>query len=60
VLRAAASDSADTEAFLNQGVSGDLLTCDPSSDFCQVSVNHETGYLARGNFWGVFPGETVK
>jgi SH3-like domain-containing protein len=47
-------------AYLDQGVSGDLLSCDSDSDFCRVSAAHETGYLARADFWGAFPGESVK
>ena len=54
------SPGAGVSAYLNEGVSGDLMRCDASSDYCKVSINHRTGYLARSDFWGVFEDETVK
>ena len=59
VLRSGPDDDASAAAYLSQGVSGELLRCDPGVDFCKVSADHRTGYLARGDFWGAFPGETV-
>ena len=59
-LRRAPDSGAGIVAYLDQGVEGALLTCDPDSDFCRVSAAHESGYLARADFWGAFPGETVK
>lgn len=59
-LRRAPDGDSGIVAYLDQGVAGDLLTCDSGSDFCRVSAAHETGYLARADFWGAFPGETVK
>ena len=60
VLRADPTPDASVVAYLNQGVGGALLRCDGGSDFCKVSTGHETGYLARADFWGTFPGEAVK
>jgi SH3-like domain-containing protein len=60
VLRASANASAAPVAYLNQSVGGDLISCDAVSDFCKVAAGHVTGYLAREDFWGAFPGETVK
>src|SRR5271165_5181751 len=60
VLRAGPNPGAGVVAYLNQGVSGALLRCDGGSDFCKVSTGHETGYLARAEFWGTFPGEAMK
>ena len=59
-LRSAPNADAGIVADLDQGVGGALLTCDLDSDFCRVSTAHESGYLARADFWGAFPGETVK
>jgi SH3-like domain-containing protein len=59
-LRAGPDANDAVIAKLDQGVSGLLLACDPGSDFCKVSANDLTGYLARADFWGTFPGETVK
>ena len=60
VLCAAADHGAAAVAYLQNGVSGILVTCAPASDFCKVAVGQYTGYLAREDFWGVFPGEAVK
>jgi SH3-like domain-containing protein len=59
-LRASDSAGASVAAYLKAGVSGELLRCDAGEDYCKVSVDHRTGYLARSDFWGVFDGETVK
>ena len=60
VLRVGPTPGAGVVAYLNQGVSGALLRCDAGSDYCKVSTGQETGYLARADFWGTFPGEAVK
>ena len=59
VMRSGPSDSAGVAAYLNQGVSGELLRCDAGADYCKVSADKRTGYLARSDFWGAFTGETV-
>jgi SH3-like domain-containing protein len=60
VLRGSPDAQANPVAYLDQGVSGTLLTCMADSDFCKVATLHETGYLAREDFWGAFAGEAVK
>jgi SH3-like domain-containing protein len=60
VLHAAPDAQSAPVAYLEQGVSGVLLSCAAATDFCKVSAGHETGFLAREDFWGVFPGEAVK
>ncbi len=60
VLRRSPSPDAAPEAYLQKGVSGVLISCDRTSDFCKAAAGHSTGYLAREDFWGVFPGEMVK
>jgi SH3-like domain-containing protein len=52
--------AAGTVAYLDKGVVGTLLACDSESAYCRVSAAHESGYLARADFWGAFPGQTVK
>jgi SH3-like domain-containing protein len=59
-LRSSPDEGAGIVAYLDQGVEGELLVCDSGSAFCRVSAAHESGYLARADFWGAFPGETVK
>ncbi|HQT47373.1 MAG TPA: SH3 domain-containing protein [Acidocella sp.] len=59
-LRDSPDAQASAAAYLNQGVSGDLISCVGGSDFCKVRTGQTTGYLAREDFWGSFHGETVK
>jgi SH3-like domain-containing protein len=59
-LRNAPNAGAGVVAYLKQGVTGSLLRCDAGSDYCKVATKYETGYLARGDFWGAFAGEDVK
>lgn len=47
-------------AYLDQNVGGVLLNCDAQTDFCKVASGNVSGYLAREDFWGAFPGEIVK
>jgi SH3-like domain-containing protein len=58
-LRASPDDSASVVASLNFGVLGDLLRCDATTDWCEATTGHVTGYLAREDFWGAFPNEAV-
>ena len=59
-LRASADADARPVAYLAEGVSGTLAACPAGSDFCKVVTGAETGYLAREDFWGLLPGETLK
>jgi SH3-like domain-containing protein len=59
-LRAGPDPGAGIVAYLQNGVTGTLISCDGSSDFCKASAGRVTGYLAREDFWGAFPGEVVK
>lgn len=58
-LRASPDAAASVVAYLNFGVLGDLVRCDAVSDWCKAATGHVTGYLAREDFWGVFPNEVV-
>jgi SH3-like domain-containing protein len=55
---APAPDSA-AAAYLDEGVTGDLLRCDKGSTVCKAAAGHETGYIARADIWGLFANETV-
>jgi SH3-like domain-containing protein len=59
-LRGGPSPDASPVAYLDQGLTGLLLACKAGSAYCKVSAGHVSGYLARADFWGAFPGETVK
>ncbi len=60
MLYSAPRQGANVVAYLDKGVTGDILHCDGDSAFCKVKAGHKSGYLARTDFWGTFPGETVK
>jgi SH3-like domain-containing protein len=60
VLRASADADARPVAYLAESVTGTLASCPSGSDFCKVATGTETGYLAREDFWGLLPGETLK
>jgi SH3-like domain-containing protein len=60
VLRSSANAQSAPVAYLNQGVTGSLISCDAAADFCKILAGSATGYLAREDFWGVFAGEAVK
>ena len=59
-LMSSPDSAASVVAVLDFGVSGSLVRCDGVSDWCEASTGHVTGYLARENIWGVFPGEILK
>ncbi len=59
VLRQGPDADSGVVAYLNQGVSGDLLACAAKAMFCKVKLEHLSGYLARDAFWGSFSAETV-
>jgi SH3-like domain-containing protein len=58
-LRASPDSGAAVVAFLDFGVSGNLVSCQAASDWCKASTGHVSGYLAREDFWGAFAGEAV-
>jgi SH3-like domain-containing protein len=59
-MRSNPSPTASVVAKLDAGVSGLLISCAAGSDFCKANAGGVTGFLARADFWGAFPGETVK
>jgi len=60
VLRRGPDSGAGIVAYLDAGVTGSLGACPAESDYCKVVAGNVTGYLAREDFWGVFPKEVIK
>jgi SH3-like domain-containing protein len=58
-LRSEANDTASAVAILQPGVIGRIRSCPASSDWCEVQTGSYRGYLRRGTFWGLLPGEAV-
>lgn len=56
-LRRDASAEAPAVARAEPGVIARLLKC--NGDWCKVDAAGYEGWLARGEFWGVKPGETI-
>ncbi len=52
------AETAQVIAKLDPGVIARLLACNP--DWCRVEVEGFRGWLPRGAFWGVLPGEKVE
>lgn len=57
-LRAAPQPGAPAVARLEPGVLGTLAHC--RGQWCEVEAGGYDGWLARGEFWGVYPDETVE
>jgi SH3-like domain-containing protein len=60
ILHVSPADNSAPAAILDFGVSGLLLNCPAGSAFCKATAATETGFLRRQDFWGAFPGETIK
>ncbi|MGD9637471.1 MAG: SH3 domain-containing protein [Alphaproteobacteria bacterium] len=58
-LRNSPAEDSPLVAKLEAGVIGKLLQCPRDSMFCRVEVNNYHGWLKRGEFWGVYPGEHI-
>lgn len=58
-MLASPDPDANIIAYLTQGVTGRLIHCTATGDYCKVEADYHTGYLARADFWGAFPGEVV-
>lgn len=59
-MLASPDPDADIVAYLLQGVSGDIIRCAATSDYCKVEADYHTGYLDRNDFWGTFANEVVQ
>ena len=57
-LRRKPEPGAPDAAKLEPGVIGQILECEGA--FCRVEAGGVKGWLARTEFWGVYPGENVK
>ena len=53
---------ADSEAVaqVEADVIGTLLECPEGSTWCRLDIAGHAGWLRRSEFWGSYPGETVK
>jgi SH3-like domain-containing protein len=58
-LRSETNDAASAVAILKPGVIGRIRSCPASSDWCEVQSGSYRGYLRRGTFWGLLPGEAI-
>ena len=57
-LRRNPEAAAGAVARLEPGVVGQLLEC--RDEWCRLDAGGFRGWLARGEIWGVYPGEAVK
>ena len=57
-LHTSKSKSADIVATIEAGVLANINECD--GNWCHVSVNRFSGWIAQEKLWGVYRGETVK
>jgi SH3-like domain-containing protein len=57
-LRRKPEQEAAEAARLEPGVIGQILECE--GRFCRIEAGGIKGWLARSEFWGVYPNETVK
>lgn len=57
-LRKKPEPAAPDAAKLEPGVIGQILECEGA--FCRIEAGGIKGWLTRSEFWGVYPGETVK
>lgn len=58
-MLASPNPDANVVSYLTQGVSGVLLRCTATSDYCKIEVDQHTGYLNIDQFWGAFPHEVI-
>ena len=58
-LRRSPNDDSILVAKVESGVVGRLLQCPQGSIFCRVEINGYHGWLKKGEFWGVYPGERI-
>jgi SH3-like domain-containing protein len=58
VLHSSADAQAGAVARLEPGVIAKLVGCaSDTQDWCQIDVNGVSGWLRKGEFWGIFPQE---
>lgn len=58
-LRKTAADAAAPVAYVKPDVVGRILSCEKTSDWCEVQIADYKGYLKRDEFWGTLPDEAV-
>jgi SH3-like domain-containing protein len=57
-LRKERSNDAQAAALVEPGLIGRLLEC--RDTWCRLEISGYKGWLKRDEFWGTYPGETVK
>lgn len=58
-LRRDPAETAETVALVEAGVQANLIQCPKTADYCKVEVQGRTGWLKRGEFWGVYRNEFI-
>lgn len=58
-LRAEPRGDAPVTAYLEAGVQARLIQCPRGMDYCRVEVDGLSGWLHRGEFWGVYRNEYI-
>jgi SH3-like domain-containing protein len=58
LLRREPGAEASAVATVDPGVVGRLRSC--SGDWCEVEIGGQRGWLARQEFWGTYPAETLE
>ncbi|WP_144185538.1 SH3 domain-containing protein [Elioraea rosea] len=59
-LRRRGDEAAPVIARLAPGVQGRIRRCEAGSEWCEVEVRGNRGWLHRAWFWGTYQGEEVK
>jgi SH3-like domain-containing protein len=58
-LYSGADEKSAPVARLMPGVIGRIVKCASGAAFCEVQTGEYRGYLARADFWGIFPKEAL-
>jgi SH3-like domain-containing protein len=58
-LRKTPAATAAPVAYVKPDVVGRILSCEKTSDWCEVQIADYKGYLKRDEFWGTLPDEAV-
>lgn len=57
-LRKDPKDDAPPVALLEPGVVGEIKRC--KGEWCEVKVRNYSGWMRRGDLWGIYPDETLE
>lgn len=56
-LRAEPDEKSPSIALVDPNVVGRLISCPRDRTYCKLAFDNFQGWLKRGEFWGVYPGE---